>query len=84
MTLELISLIVQFFYAFWVLLFSGKGSYIIIYSEILWREIIAGLGIVFILVLCNDVSKVLMIAYMNRPEVPWLSPIPCLSKYLNF
>lgn len=82
--MELVSLINQFIYAFWVLLLSGKGSYIIIYSVILWREIIAGLGVVFMLVLCNDVSKVLMIAYMNRPEVPWLSPLPCLTNYLNF
>ena len=48
----------------------------IIYIEILWREVLAGLGVVFMMVLCNDVGKVLMIAYMNRPEIPWLSPIP--------
>lgn len=83
MTLELTCLIVQFLYAMWLLLLTKIGSEIIIYSDILWRELIAGLGIVFMLVLCNDVSKVLMIAYMNRPEVPWVMPIPCITNFLN-
>jgi hypothetical protein len=44
----------------------------IMYSDVLWRQIVAGLGMIITIFVCNDVSKVLMIAYMNRPEVLWI------------
>ncbi len=71
-TLEMISIFTQFLYALWVLIFSEWGRSMIIYSDILWRQIVAGLGIVIIMFVCNDIGKVMMIAYMNRPEVMWI------------
>jgi hypothetical protein len=65
-----ISLGTQFLFCLTTLL-SETGTEMIEMFTMQWRQILASLGFMGLLFVCNDLQRVLVVVYMNRPGVKW-------------